>query len=159
MQSRLRTTLRSMSFGLMLCAVFFALPGVISIPFLTFVLWISPCIWVPGVIYARGKQRAFFLGALVGGAAPFMVATVFAISFVLQFWRGLHRSDALLRFFDSEIATATCVILIVPTLFSFVGGFVSVYVRSMVQPGMRSLPAVDANLYRQHPLGPVQVPE
>src|SRR5262245_58924960 len=48
----------------------FAAPPMLGPPALYCVLVASPAFWVSGIVYARGRDQAFFLGGLIGGAAP-----------------------------------------------------------------------------------------
>jgi hypothetical protein len=48
-------------------------PSQIALPLFCAAVWVTPAYWIAGVIYARDARRAFFIGGLAAGTAPFLV--------------------------------------------------------------------------------------
>ena len=63
------------------CMVFFALPDVISVFVLAALAMVTPAALIAGIIYGRGKKRAFAIGSLAsGGWLLWITPLVFYVS-------------------------------------------------------------------------------
>jgi hypothetical protein len=138
MQFRLMSLLLVMVVASVLFALMFAFPAYITLPVLTMVLWVSPSVWIAGVVYARGATQAFFLGGLVAGAVPFLIVAsisgVMSVEFVSDFGDlslGMRQYDERL-----QIVIASLVLLSTGP-FSFMGGLLAVIVYRMTRPPVK----------------------
>jgi hypothetical protein len=147
MQFRLLTLLVVVSVTSILCALTFALPGFISIPALTVLLWLSPCVWVSGSIYARGPQKAFFIGGLVAGMAPFLGVALYSIAILFQFVQtaslGGNRAARAWRTLDGGYGvTVTALVLLSPLIVGLIGGGLGMLTRALLLPRATGAPAL-----------------
>ena len=70
----MRTMMWTVTAAAVVCAVFFALPVVISMFILTGILLLLPPILIAGIVYGRGYGRAFCIGVVcTGGAMPIIM--------------------------------------------------------------------------------------
>jgi hypothetical protein len=134
MQFRLMSLLLVMVAASVLFALMFAFPAFITLPVLTMVLWVSPSVWIAGVVYARGATQAFFLGGLVAGAVPFVIVAsisgVMSVEFVSDFGDlsfGMRQYEERFQIIISSL------VLLSTGPFSFVGGLLAVLVYRMNQ--------------------------
>lgn len=73
MRFTLKTMLAAVSAAALVCTVFFALPGMISLIVLGVFWMLLPAALVAGIVYGRGYGRAFSIGAVVtGGCMPML---------------------------------------------------------------------------------------
>jgi hypothetical protein len=129
MQFRLLSILIAITLLSVLCAVIFAMPGFISVPMLTLILWISPSLWITGAIYARGRKQAFFIGGLAAGAVPFVVSALYSATVAAaavieadydELWNP-NRND------DRSAVIFLCLWLLVPGVCSVCGGVLGIF--------------------------------
>jgi hypothetical protein len=59
-----------------LCGIVFGLPLIAAMVVLTFLLLVSPAVWINGAMFGQGDTRAFFLGGLLAGVLPFAAVSV-----------------------------------------------------------------------------------
>src|SRR5262245_45429895 len=74
MQFNIRALLAVMALVSVVCGVLFAASPLVALPLLCVALWITPAVWVSGVIYARRAWRPFFLGCVTAGFVPHSIA-------------------------------------------------------------------------------------
>jgi hypothetical protein len=135
MQFRLITLLVSITIFAVLFGLVVAVPPGISLPILTILLALSPSILITGVVYARGVQRAFFIGALAAGAVPYAFIAISCIWVVADILGDLRYSSMegywwriLLGRETPSISTSYALLLIMPAFISLIGGCVSAFV-------------------------------
>jgi len=127
MQFRLRTLFLLTAAVCVFCGVINA-PPFIAIPLFFAAVWITPAYWVAGVIYGREGWRAFFIGGLASGAAPFLVLTLYTVSMGMWGWRfsdwsindfgGIYGQYQLTNLIASLFIFA-------PVVLAFIGGWLS----------------------------------
>jgi hypothetical protein len=130
MQFRLRTLFLLTAAVCVFCGVINA-PPFIAIPLFFAAVWITPAYWVAGVIYGREGWRAFFIGGLASGAAPFLVLTLYTVSMGMWGWRfsdwsindfgGIYGQYQLTNLIASLFIFA-------PVVLAFIGGWLSMWV-------------------------------
>jgi hypothetical protein len=79
MQFRIWTLLVITAAVSVLCAMMFTAPLVVAAPILLGLLWISPSLWINGIIYGRGAWRPFFIGGTMAALVPHLVAIYFSV--------------------------------------------------------------------------------
>jgi hypothetical protein len=105
-------------------------------------LWICPAFWVNGIIYGRGAWRPFFIGGLMAGLMPHMVALYFSVMAAI----GLVGGDTLdqLSLGGQWPNLLIAAILLSPGLFALCGGLTGVAVywqfRSPPAPALSTAP-------------------
>jgi hypothetical protein len=126
MQFGIRTLLLITTAVAALCAVVFATPPVVAVPILCAILWICPAFWINGIIYGRGAWRPFFIGGLMAGLMPHMVALYFSVMAAI----GLVGGDTLgqLSLGGQWPNLLIAAILLSPGLFALCGGLTGVAV-------------------------------
>jgi hypothetical protein len=127
-----------------LCGLIFTLPAMISLPLFTALLWVSPGTWVIGIVYGRGTQQAFCIGALMSGLAPYVLVgrySVNACSELIE--RSVHGNhvgnQTWFILMDGESAPGSCLFLLAPAIVSLMGGGVALAMRRFILP--REVPA------------------
>ena len=125
------------------CGIVFALPLVGSTLVLTFLLGISPGVWISGAIFAKGGTRAFFLGGLLAGVAPFaIVMFAAAYSSVIIVASGQAAElELMYRANDLLYRLLGFGIWLIPGLFSFAGGAISWLTYRIVRPANDMTPS------------------
>lgn len=134
MQFHIRTLIGLMALVSLLCGVVFAAPPIVATPILIGLLWISPALWINGIVYGRGAWRPFFIGGTIAGLAPHLVSLYFAntLAFTLvagEGWSELLESDE--RWPHLWVVIA----FLAPGPFSLLGGLLGVWTWWMFQPG------------------------
>lgn len=114
------------------CGLAFAAPPLLGAPLLYCALIASPAIWVSGVVYARGREQAFFLGGLIGGAAPWCIMFYWYSALMIDVASNFPRvrtnlGDLLSPAIQSAWSYANAAIL-APGIASFAGGAMSMLV-------------------------------
>jgi hypothetical protein len=110
-------------------------PIFISFPVFCTLALLAPAYWVTGVVYARGEQRAFFIGGLAAGAAPF-VAMVFTSLVMLidgpfRWGRGFGRYEwGETQFFNM----VSSLLIFAPIAIAFLGGWIALALYRRLQP-------------------------
>lgn len=146
MQFNIRFLLGLMVAVSLLCGVIFAAPPIVATPILIGLLWITPALWINGIVYGRGAWRPFFIGGTIAGLAPHLVSLYFAntLAFTLvagEGWSELLESGE--RWPHLWVVIAFCV----PGPFAFLGGLLGMWTWWMFQPAK-------ANSARSEPATP-----
>ena len=142
MQFTIRLLLALMVAVSLLCGVMFAAPPIVATPILLGLLWISPALWINGIIYGRGGWRPFFIGGTMAGLVPHLGSLYFSAMFGGALFDGgwedlLEGSDVWPNMYVSLTFLA-------PGPFAFLGGLVGVWTWWMFQPG-KAKPASDSS--------------
>jgi|GEM_PF-3080574 hypothetical protein len=138
MQFNIRTLLGVTAAVALLCGVVFAAPPIVATPILIGLLWISPSLWINGIIYGRGGWRPFFIGGTIAGLVPHcasLYASVMLVASLLdggEWSRMLQSGDR----WPNLYAGAT---FLAPGPFSLLGGLVGVWTWWMFQPAKSAL--------------------
>jgi hypothetical protein len=132
MQFNIRTLLAITAAVSIFCGLVFAAPPLVATPILIAVLWISPSLWINGIIYGRGAWRPFFIGGTIAGFGPHLGALYYAVMVVAQLldgdgWAELLEGD---RWTNLHIAA----VFLFPGVFALLGGLVGVWTWWMFQP-------------------------
>lgn len=133
MQFHIRTLLALMVAVSLLCGLVFAAPPVVCIPVLCAILWVSPAVWVNGIVFGRGAWRAFFLGGLLAGLVPHLGALYFSFMIV----GGLFDGGSLGDFLEGDGPFPNLYVAIgwlVPGVFAFLGGISGAVTCWLLQP-------------------------
>jgi len=88
MQFHIRSLLVVMVAVSVLCGVMFAAPPIVATPILLGLLWISPALWINGIVYARGGWRPFFIGGTMAGLVPHCASLYATVVVVVQLLDG-----------------------------------------------------------------------
>lgn len=132
MQFNIRALLGLMVVVSVLCGVIFAAPPVVAVPILCTILWVCPALWVNGIIYGRGAWRPFFIGGLMAGLMPHVIAAYISLVTAIT---AINREPQDLIDASSKWPNVTIsVILLGPGLFALLGGLTGVWVYWMFQP-------------------------
>jgi len=71
MRFTLKTLFAVVSVAALICCVFFALPGWLSLTVLGLLAFLAPPVFIAGIVYGRGYGRAFCIGCVcAGGGLP-----------------------------------------------------------------------------------------
>jgi len=84
---------------------------------------VTPAYWVTGVIYARERRRAYFIGGIAAGAIPYLILVGFGLMIGMDVpWRwGRNRYE----FGETQIINMMLSGLILsPALLAFAGGWI-----------------------------------
>jgi hypothetical protein len=138
MQFPLRALLILMVVVSVFCGLVFGAPPIVTLPVLLVILWISPAVWINGIIYGRGAWRPFFIGGTMGGLAPHLGALYYSIMSAVALIDDVNGSWAELvamgtteaRWANIYIAT----VFLVPGVFALFGGLAGVGTYWMCQP-------------------------
>jgi len=133
MQFNIRTLLALMVAASVLCGVIFAAPPIVATPILIGLLWISPSLWINGIIYGRGAWRPFFIGGTIAGLVPHLASLYFSVMAVAALFEGdgwTELFEANERFPNLYVAAT----FLAPGPFSLLGGLVGVWTWWMFQP-------------------------
>ncbi len=136
MQFPLRALMILMVVVSVFCGLVFGAPPIVTLPVLLVILWISPSVWINGILYGRGAWRPFFIGGTMGGLAPHLGALYYSILSVISM---IEDGDSWteLRVAGSEARLANiyhAVIFLIPGVFSLFGGLAGVWTYWMFQP-------------------------
>jgi hypothetical protein len=140
MQFNIRTLLGVTAAVAVLCGVIFAAPPIVAAPILIGLLWISPSLWINGIIYGRGGWRPFFIGGTMAGLVPHCGSLYTSVALVAEMlergnWEELFVSD---RSQNLYVALT----FLAPGPFAIIGGLVGVWTWWLFQP-VRATPQVD----------------
>src|SRR5687767_8026567 len=133
MQFRLRTLLMLMAAICVYLGLLNA-PPIIAFPIYCAIAWVAPAYWIVGVIYARGAERAYYIGGLSAGAVPF-IAMLFCS--VVMVFDGPWRWNRWVEFEwgETHFFNLICSVLIfTPLVIAFLGGWVGHAVYRSLQP-------------------------
>jgi hypothetical protein len=124
-------------FGLMvavslLCGVIFAAPPIVATPILIGLLWISPALWINGIVYGRGAWRPFFIGGTIAGFGPHLGAVYYTGMIAAQLfeasgWTELTEGGRLTNLMIGAV-------FVFPGVFSLLGGLLGMWTWWMFQP-------------------------
>lgn len=105
-------------------------PSVIAMPIFYAVACTMPAYWVTGVIYAREQRRAFFIGGIAAGVAPYLQLVFTSIWMFDGRW-GHNRYE-----FGETQAINMMISLFVfsPLLLACIGGWIGWCVYRSLQP-------------------------
>lgn len=132
MQFRIRTLLAITAAASVLCAVMFTAPLVVAAPILLGLLWISPSLWINGIVYGRGAWRPFFIGGTIAGLAPHLVAVYFSIMAGAVIIGG--DTGGITAFLPAWPNMYVSLIFLGPGPFAILGGLAGVWTWWMCQP-------------------------
>lgn len=132
MQFNMRFLLALMAAVSVLCGVVFAAPPFVATPVLAGLLWISPSLWINGIIYGRGGWRPFFIGGTIAGLVPHAASLYFSVSVVSEIidgsWSEIFEAS------DRWPNLYAALTFLAPVPFSLLGGLVGVWTWWMFQP-------------------------
>src|SRR5687768_5298242 len=134
MQFTIRLLLALMVAVSLLCGVMFAAPPIVATPILLGLLWISPALWINGIIYGRGGWRPFFIGGTMAGLVPHLTSLYvsgMAIGEVLDggWLSALNESTS--ESWPNMFASLT---FLAPGPFAILGGLLGMWTWWMFQP-------------------------
>jgi len=137
MQFRLRSLFILTALVCVYCGVINA-PPIIAIPLFFAAVWLAPAYWITGVIFAKEGRRAFFIGGLAAGAAPFLVLTMFVASgFPWGYGNWDFRELAGAGggiYGENQLANLIASLFIfAPVVLAFIGGWISLVVYHSLQ--------------------------
>lgn len=140
MQFNIRFLLGLTAAVAVLCGIVFAAPTIVTIPVLIGLLWISPALWINGIVYGRGAWRPFFIGGTMSGLGPHVFALYYTLMIAVQLlegdgWTELLEGD---RLTNLHIAA----VFVFPGVFALLGGLVGAWTWWMFQP-VKSTPKSD----------------
>ena len=140
MQFNIRTLLAIMVVVSVFCGIVFAAPPVVATPILIGILWITPSLWINGVIYGRGAWRPFFIGGIMAGLGPHLGAVYYTVMVAVQ----LLDSNGWTELFEGDRMTNLMIaaIFLFPGVFALLGGLTGVWTWWMLQPA-RTTPKSD----------------
>ena len=140
MQFNIRTLLAIMVVVSVFCGIVFAAPPVVAIPILIGLLWITPSLWINGIIYGRGGWRPFFIGGTIAGFGPHLGALYYTVMVAVQ----LLDSGAWTELSEGNRLTTLMVaaVFLFPGLFALLGGLIGVWTWWMLQPA-KTTPKLD----------------
>ncbi len=132
MQFNIRTLLAITAAVSIFCGLVFAAPPIVATPVLIGLLWISPSLWINGIIYGRGGWRPFFIGGTIAGLGPHLGAVYYTAMVAVQLldsngWTELSTGNRLTNLMVAAV-------FVFPGVFSFLGGLVGVWTWWMFQP-------------------------
>lgn len=92
MRFTLKTLFVAIFVSALICCVFFALPGWLSVAVLGFLWLLAPPVLVAGIVYGHGYGRAFFIGCVsAGGCLPMIY--LYGYAFLLNDWDWFEGTD------------------------------------------------------------------
>jgi hypothetical protein len=148
MQFPLRALMILMVVVSVFCGLVFGAPPIVTLPALLVILWISPAVWINGIIYGRGAWRPFFIGGTMGGLAPHLGALYYSIMSAVALLDDIDGSWAeLVALGTTEAQWANiyiATIFLIPGVFALFGGLAGVWTYWMFQPAKTKPSAVIA---------------
>jgi hypothetical protein len=111
----------------------FAAPPIIGAPILYFVLTASPALWIAGIVYARGREQAFFLGGTVAGSALWCIVFYWYTMLAFSLDSGGRLGDLWIPAIKTELFLVNAAFL-APGIASFIGGMTSMVVYGIFVP-------------------------
>src|SRR5262245_39420026 len=133
MQFNIRTLLGLTAAVALLCGVIFAAPPIVAAPILIGLLWISPSLWINGIIYGRGAWRPFFIGGTMAGLVPHCGSLYTSVALVSEMLDGGNWEE-LFEMSDRSQNLYVALTFLAPGPFAIVGGLVGVWTWWMFQP-------------------------
>ena len=133
MQFNIRTLLGLMVVASVFCGIVFAAPPVVATPILIGLLWITPSLWINGIIYGRGAWRPFFIGGTIAGLGPHLGALYYSAMVAVALLDG-DGWDELLATNDRLANLYIAAIFLFPGVFALLGGLTGVWTWWMFQP-------------------------
>jgi hypothetical protein len=132
MQFNIRTLLALMVVASVFCGIVFAAPPIVATPILIGLLWITPSLWINGIIYGRGAWRPFFIGGTIAGLGPHLGAVYYTAMVAVQLldsngWTELLEGDRLTNLMVAAV-------FLFPGVFALLGGLMGVWTWWMLQP-------------------------
>lgn len=132
MQFNIRFLLGLMVAVSLLCGVVFAAPPIVATPILISLLWISPALWINGIVYGRGAWRPFFIGGTIAGFGPHLGAVYYTGMIAAQLfdssgWTELTEGGRLTNLMIGAV-------FVFPGVFSLLGGLLGMWTWWMLQP-------------------------
>jgi hypothetical protein len=107
-------------------------PSQIALPLFCAAVWVTPAYWIAGVIYARDARRAFFIGGLAAGAAPFLVL-LSAFGFRMgDPWGWGYQPYQVGE--TQAINMVLSLFVFAPVLLAFIGGWIALAMYHNLQP-------------------------
>ena len=133
MQFNIRTLLAITAAVSIFCGLVFAAPPIVATPILIGLLWISPSLWINGIIYGRGGWRPFFIGGTIAGLGPHLGALYYTLMVAMQLLGG-DGWDELFATNDRLANLSIAAIFLFPGVFALLGGLTGVWTWWMFQP-------------------------
>ena len=133
MQFNIRALLGLMVAASVFCGIVFAAPPIVATPILVGILWISPSLWINGIIYGRGPWRPFFIGGTIAGLVPHLGALYYSVMVAAELLDGSGWAE-LLATNDRLSNLYVAAIFLFPGVFALLGGLVGVWTWWMFQP-------------------------
>jgi hypothetical protein len=144
MQFNIRFLLGLMVAVSLLCGVIFAAPPIVAMPILIGLLWVSPALWINGIVYGRGGWRPFFIGGTIAGLAPHCVSLYMSVMAA-----ALFEGDAWSELFEASAGFPNMYValtFLAPGPFAILGGLVGVWTWWMFQPGKSAAARSEASV-------------
>ena len=92
MRFTLKTLFAAVSVSALVCCIFFALPGWLSLSILGMLWFLAPSMLIAGIVYGRGYGRAFSIGCVsAGGCLPLVY--LYGLAIVANGWDWLESAD------------------------------------------------------------------
>jgi hypothetical protein len=92
MRFTLKTLFATVSVSALICCIFFALPGWLSLSILGLLWFLAPPVLIAGIVYGRGYGRAFSIGCVsAGGCLPLVY--FYGIALVANGWDWINSAD------------------------------------------------------------------
>lgn len=133
MQFNIRALLGVTAAVSVLCGIVFAAPPIVAAPILIGLLWISPSLWINGIIYGRGAWRPFFIGGTIAGLVPHLGALYYSAMVAVELLNGVGW-DELLATNDRLANLHIAAIFLFPGVFALLGGLTGAWTWWMFQP-------------------------
>jgi len=133
MQFNIRALLGLMVAVSVFCGIVFAAPPIVATPILVSILWISPSLWINGIIYGRGAWRPFFIGGTIAGLVPHLASLYFSVAVVATLFEGGGMTGLFEMNGHSPNLNAAAAFL-APGPFALLGGLTGVWTWWMFQP-------------------------
>jgi hypothetical protein len=135
MQFSIRFLLGLMVAVSFLCGIIFAAPPIVATPILIGLLWISPALWINGIVYGRGAWRPFFIGGTIAGLVPHLASLYMSVmgvaaQFDVDAWAELFETSG-----EGFPNMYSALVFLAPGPFAIIGGLVGVWTWWMFQPG------------------------
>lgn len=134
MRFKISNLLWTTGFAALFCAACFLAPLPIAMIFLAFTLCITPAIWVSGACFGTGAIRAFFIGGLVAGTVPHVIASYYFYMMTISMLDSAEWTQ--IGIYDSGELLMTRIMLtivwLVSGVFAVFGGATAVLTRWLV---------------------------
>lgn len=92
MRFTLKTLFAAVFVSALICGIFFALPGWLSLCVLGLMWFLAPSVLIAGIVYGRGYGRAFSIGCVsAGGCLPLVY--MYGVAIVASGWDGVMSVD------------------------------------------------------------------